>query len=1181
MSVFRLVRKGSNKKLLKKSYFIFGLFSIFILGIVSIPMIFAQPQPIKSIEIFSEKLDYNKEVPGSWKVEKSAKWISKGVAEITFAVESILKTKYEYYDVLFVLDTSDSMEGNKISKVKDDAKELIDEILSKSENNIGIITFDTTSSIVSEFTNDKDTAINKLNSIGVQGNTNYYDALVNVDSILNNYVSEDDRGCIVLFLTDGFPNVNTPSEIVQYEYLKKKYPFAIINGVQYEMGSKILEPIKKVTDNQYVADMSTLHNTLFEAALAPISYDEFVVEDLINSNHFYLSGVDDIHVNYGTVNFDNNTQKFVWNLNKLITGRKVSLTAEVKLKEEFTDVDDIYPTNENEKINSGIGNIFEDITSVKTPLLKNMYNVSYDENAPSGCKVDNVPKDRKYFVFDTVGISESALKCEGYQFKGWKIVTNEVEKVNDDYFVMPEKDVLIRANWSKLNVEKSMDGTIQEKLTLYKQVEMDAANKAGAVNYSGSNFSFTGDYPVYMYNNVTAKNNVLFGGFCWKMVRTTDTGGIKILYNGLPDSNGRCNNSGESSLLTNYPTDKSKVKSRFNRDAESVSDVGYMYNTRYQTETEHMIDELVIINNRAMSSTENYSYFYSDEFEYKNNFYYLTDAAKTDWSTDNKDLVGKYTCGTATSSICSTLLYIVNADSDYIYYVSVGGGKDVSSRNLTVTFSDSVELNGDGTYTLTNPVVINRADWIENYSSYINYYTCANNNVVCEKPYLILSTNRKSIMYTYNYTPFKFGNSFIWDGNNYTLTDTKDVFNWLKEYWNIDDFHYTCFNENGVCSEISYVFFTAPYYANYIKLSDGKNVDDALNEMLYNDDVNKNDSTIKQVLDLWYINNLSSYTNYLEDTVWCNDRRTLGRSSSGWNPNGGSMDSALEFGRSSDYFSCVNRNDRFTTNFGVGNGALTYPIGLLTDNEAIASKDSLGFDQNEIWLLTPAKFYRYYSTNIKMDSRTTNSVRYTSAVSNSYYLRPAISLKSGISYVSGDGSTDTPYIVDLDENIYKIEVASSLVRPENQISLGRQKIRLLSLNENKYVVSFKLNGKLVKGSTFVMPESDVKITDVILGDLTILESEHYPYPSRKEIGSEKTFEGATSLTVELFYETADSNQDRIYLRDKKNKEYGFFSGAGGRKVIEIPGDYVKVVFNPYKEKNNHYGYKAAIIPNYD
>ncbi|MCI8461227.1 MAG: hypothetical protein HFE81_07495 [Bacilli bacterium] len=41
---------------------------ILILGVVSMPRIFAELQPVKSVEIFSEKLDYKEKKPGAWRV---------------------------------------------------------------------------------------------------------------------------------------------------------------------------------------------------------------------------------------------------------------------------------------------------------------------------------------------------------------------------------------------------------------------------------------------------------------------------------------------------------------------------------------------------------------------------------------------------------------------------------------------------------------------------------------------------------------------------------------------------------------------------------------------------------------------------------------------------------------------------------------------------------------------------------------------------------------------------------------------------------------------------------------------------------------------------------------------------------------------------------------------------------
>ena len=45
-------------------------------------------------------------------------------------------------------------------------------------------------------------------------------------------------------------------------------------------------------------------------------------------------------------------------------------------------------------------------------------------------------------------------------------------------------------------------------------------------------------YPIYYYRGDIHNNNVVFGGFCWLIIRTTDTGGTKIIYNGLPDVSG-------------------------------------------------------------------------------------------------------------------------------------------------------------------------------------------------------------------------------------------------------------------------------------------------------------------------------------------------------------------------------------------------------------------------------------------------------------------------------------------------------------------------------------------------------------------------------------------------------------------------------------------------------------------
>ena len=57
------------------------------------------------------------------------------------------------------------------------------------------------------------------------------------------------------------------------------------------------------------------------------------------------------------------------------------------------------------------------------------------------------------------------------------------------------------------------------------------------------------DNPIYYYRGDIEDNNVLLGGICWKAIRTTDTGGIKMIYNGEYTDNNKCNNSGVASLI--------------------------------------------------------------------------------------------------------------------------------------------------------------------------------------------------------------------------------------------------------------------------------------------------------------------------------------------------------------------------------------------------------------------------------------------------------------------------------------------------------------------------------------------------------------------------------------------------------------------------------------------------------
>ena len=241
--------------------------------------------PLKSIIITSKNTSFESKEVGSWQVKKSGKWISKGRARVVFDVDTILMTENKSTDIIMVLDISGSMSGDKLDRVKQDSMELVDSLLSNGNNQVALITFDTTSTIVSDFTSDKDKLISQINDLQVQGSTNYYQALVNVDNILglsNLYIIFKTSKTKLIIKLDKNQEAWVPPEITKDAGTVK------IGIIASDLNERIYftNTVNGTINNNYLGSIDWLVPNAFNTTA-----------NLLTSDNYYFVSMDDYIIN--------------------------------------------------------------------------------------------------------------------------------------------------------------------------------------------------------------------------------------------------------------------------------------------------------------------------------------------------------------------------------------------------------------------------------------------------------------------------------------------------------------------------------------------------------------------------------------------------------------------------------------------------------------------------------------------------------------------------------------------------------------------------------------------------------------------------------------------------------------------------------------------------------------------
>ena len=300
------------------------------------------------------------------------------------------------------------------------------------------------------------------------------------------------------------------------------------------------------------------------------------------------------------------------------------------------------------------------------------------------------------------------------------------------------------------------------------------------------------------------------------------------------------------------------------------------------------------------------------------------------------------------------------------------------------------------------------------YASDYKVYTLSNADVCWNSScvYLTLESCQNSADYDYD--------SYDSDGNEVSCVETTSSDAGKDMYWRI-----VRINGDGTIRLV---------YDGTTKAENGTAHSATIGNSTYNREdylnVNYGDSDIKGVVDTWYNTHLkTNYETSIADGIFCNDKEVTEAYYYDDEGNETTADNATMtdayyapytrlYNKKAPRVTCTRFEDRYTTETSLGNGQLTYPVGLLTADETIFAGGLISETNRNYYLVNDGGFWTftpYDAINSRDYARVCAVNGYGRvdgdvAANGEYGARPVINLRADIEF-TGDGSFETPYVI--------------------------------------------------------------------------------------------------------------------------------------------------------------------------